>query len=453
MVTEFKLPELGEGVEKATVINVLISEGDKLEEQQGVIEVETDKAAFEVPSSLSGTVSEVKVRQDDEVEVGQVILTVEDPQQSESSAQAPEEETAGAEEQAERERERRTPEDAADESEAEAEAEAEAADEAGEEAAAQDEEAEADEEEEPEGAQPTASGSSVAAAPGVRRLAREIGVDIGEVEGSGPGGRITRDDVKAHARQSGSSRASAGADELPDFSRYGSIRTRHRSNVRRTIGERMSLAWNTVPHVHQFDKADITELEAVRGRINAAIADEGEKITITPILLKLVASTLRRYPDLRCSLDEANNRIIVKEYYHIGMAADTERGLMVPVIRDVDQKPIRTLAAEARSLAGRARDGELVVEDMRGGVFTVSNLGGVGGTFFCPVINYPEVAVLGVPRYQKECVLNDGKPEERLMLQLCLGYDHRVVDGVLGARFLHDLVTALSNPDRLFIDL
>ena len=294
---------------------------------------------------------------------------------------------------------------------------------------------------------------SAPATPSVRRLAREIGVDLGGVRGTGKAGRITADDVKAHAksilRGGGPGAAPAGAPSaapLPDFSKWGATERKPMTNVRRATAEHVSRAWTTIPHVTQCDKADITELDKLRRRYGKKAEAAGGKLTVTAILLKLLASALKVFPEFNASVDAAAAEIVYKRYFHIGVAVDTERGLLVPVIRDVDQKNIIELSAELSRMSAKARDGKLSLDEMQGGSMTVTNLGGIGGTYFTPIINDPEVAILGVARGVVEPVHVDGAFQPRTMLPLSLSYDHRMIDGAGAARFLRWLAEAIENP-------
>jgi pyruvate dehydrogenase E2 component (dihydrolipoamide acetyltransferase) len=271
-------------------------------------------------------------------------------------------------------------------------------------------------------------------------------VDLHQVEGSGPGGRILTEDVERHVRERPKG-AAAGpkAPSLPDFSKWGTVEWQPMRGVRRKTAENVSLAWRNVPHVTQYDVADITELEAARKRYRDAHPD-GVKLTVTAMVVKAAVAALKAYPQCNATVDPDKDTLILKQYYHIGVAVDTEHGLIVPVIRDVDRKSLMALASELEDLAERARQRKLEASELQGGTFTVTNLGGIGGTAFAPIVNYPQVAILGVARLRQEQVIRDGKPELRLMLPLSLSYDHRAVDGADGARFLVKLSGALADP-------
>jgi pyruvate dehydrogenase E2 component (dihydrolipoamide acetyltransferase) len=291
--------------------------------------------------------------------------------------------------------------------------------------------------------------AEIPASPSVRRLAREIGVDIRRVTASGPQTRITIDDVKGYAKKTMESRATgavAGSYELPDFSRWGTIRREKMDTIRKITAREMSESWQSIPHVFQFDKADVTELESFRKKYSKQVEKEGAKLTFTSILLKITASALRAFPGFNASLDMRNEEIIYKEYVNIGVAVDTERGLLVPVIRDVDKKSIIELSLELNELADKTRNKKIKPDQLQGGNFAISNLGGIGGTNFTPIVYRPNVAILGVSRSQTEPVYIDGEFKPRMMLPLSLSYDHRAIDGADGARFLRWLCEAMENP-------
>ncbi len=421
-VIEFKLPELGENIEAGDVVRVLVAAGDRVEANQPVLELETDKATIEVPVDVAGLVKEVHVSQGDRAAVGQVVLTLETVGAAEARpVAAPTTEPA----------QKITPAAARELPEAEEWPVGHAI---------------------PSELAPHPARSRVPAAPNLRRLAREIGVDIAEVSGTGPAGRITMDDVKEEARQRllGARPAAAAPgvafEPLPDFSRWGDIHREPMSNVRRKTAAHLSQAWATIPHVTQFDRADIQELEQLRQRFAQKAEAAGGKLTITAILVKVVAAGLKAFPKFNASVDLANQEIIYKSFYHVGIAVDTDRGLLVPVIRDVDRKNILELAAELTELSEKARQRKLSLEEMQGGCISITNLGGIGGTNFTPLVNWPEVAILGVARSRVEPVYRNGQFEPRLMLPLALSYDHRLIDGADGARFLRWIVAALEDP-------
>ena len=435
MATEFKLPNLGENIESGDVLKVLVSAGDKIEKEQTVVELETDKAAIEVPSPVSGIVSAVHVHEGEKAAVGQLILTVETDGAAEDAAPSgPPEAPSPPLPPPEAVKPQAEPPEA-------------------EEAPPEPPEAEVETPAPPDNGE----GVSVAATPSVRRLAREIGVDLRAVKGTGRGGRISVADVKAHAKSALQGRGAAAPAPappvpLPDFTKWGKVERRPMSGVRRATAAHLSRAWTTIPHVTQCDKADITALEKLRKRYAKKAEAAGGKLTVTAIILKLLASALKVFPQFNASVDAANEAVIYKEYVHIGVAVDTERGLLVPVIRDVDRKNIIRLSVELSEAARKAREAKLSIDEMRGGSMTITNLGGIGGTYFTPIINAPEVAILGISRGGVEPVHVDGEFQPRLMLPLSLSYDHRLIDGADAARFLRWLAEALENPFLAFLE-
>jgi pyruvate dehydrogenase E2 component (dihydrolipoamide acetyltransferase) len=299
----------------------------------------------------------------------------------------------------------------------------------------------------------------VPAAPSVRRFAREIGIDIGHVTGTGKEGRISIDDVKNYSRtlttrQSATGQPAGGivAETLPDFSKWGEIERQPMSKVREKTARHLSYAWATVPHVTQFDKADITQLEKERKQFSGQVENAGGKLTMTSIILKIIGAALKKFPQFNASVDMENSQIIFKKYINVGIAVDTDRGLLVPVVRYVDQKNIIQLSREITELAQKARDKKLSLEEMQGGNFSISNLGGIGGTAFTPVVNSPEVAILGVSRGEMQQVYSEGEFKARLMLPLTLSYDHRIIDGADAARFLRWIATSLENPFKILLE-
>ena len=422
----FALPELGESIESGDVIQVLVAVGDQIAAEQSVVELETDKAVVEVPSPVSGSVTAIHVAPGDKAAVGQLIVTLEtDAATATNDAQPATELPLKSE-----------PELAAAPAVIETAVAAPAV-------------------------APTTpeTRSGAPAAPSVRRLAREIGVDVQEVPGSGPGGRVSAEDVKRYARSRPSDKPGTtpaatppAAVPLPDFSRWGEIERRPMSNVRRLTADQMARTWATVPQVTQYDQADITELENLRQQYAPKAVAAGGRLTITAIALKVVAAALKRFPQFNASVDMATHEVIYKAYFHVGVAVDTDRGLLVPVIRDVDNKNIIALAVELTQLAERARTRKTSLEEMQGGTFTVTNLGGIGGTGFSPILNAPEVAILGMARSRMEPVYTDGQFVPRLMLPLSLSYDHRLIDGADGARFLRWVAEALAQPFLLSLE-
>ena len=419
MATEFKLPDLGEGVEAGDVVSVLVAEGDTVEIDQSVVELETDKALVEVPSSVAGTITEIHISAGDRVPVGSLLISVEEGEQQVTADPEPKAEAPAPAPKEEPEPTAREPEPT------------------------------------PPAARPpapTSNGDPIPAAPSTRRLARELGVDLTQVAGSGPGGRISQDDVKAAVRdrQTGSS-VSVAPVELPDFSRWGNIERQPLSKVRQIIAKNMSQAWQQVAHVTQFDRADVTDLEAFRQRNKEKTEALGAKLTPTVLALKAIITALKTFPQFNASLDAGANEIILKHYYNLGIAVDTERGLLVPVIKDVNRKDILELALELGDISNRARTGKIGLDELQGGTFTVTNLGSLGVGEFTPIVNHPEVAILGLGRAREEATVREGRIEPRLIMPLALSYDHRVIDGADGARFMRKIVDALENPELMLM--
>jgi pyruvate dehydrogenase E2 component (dihydrolipoamide acetyltransferase) len=448
--SEFKLPELGENISQGDLVRLMISPGAKVAEGQPVMELETDKAVVEVPSSVSGVVKDIKVKEGEKVKVGQVIFTLE----STAAAAAPARPRIGPVEHVSGQHGARLAFQAAIRAEGKTEEQALPPD-------------------QPQFSIPafsmpeqlgkvagTEHRQPVPAAPHVRRLARELGVDIYEVKGSGPGGRIAEEDVKAHAKAMISGAATGAAapraghfvqPQLPDFAKWGKIERVSMRGVRRKTAEHLAEAWNTIPHVTQHDRADITELEQLRARFGPKAEEAGGKMTVTAIALKVCAAALKVFPQFNASIDIEKEEIVYKQYINIGVAADTDRGLLVPVIRDVDKKNIVELAVELSQLSKKAREKKLSPADMEGGTFTITNLGGIGGIGFTPIVNFPEVAILGLSRSRMEPEWINGKFEPRLILPLSLSYDHRLIDGADAARFLRWIAEAFEQPFLLSV--
>jgi pyruvate dehydrogenase E2 component (dihydrolipoamide acetyltransferase) len=482
-VSELKLPELGENVASGDVLRVLVKPGDTIEKDQPILELETDKATIEVPSSVAGQVQDVKVKPGEKVSVGQVILTISDtgssdgraseaqpvPDQPKASAtpaappvmSAPfEKSAAGANTSA------KIPEGEGLEQHVESEPRERAADKAAMKTISLEEGAPAPAVRDrkvvdisrgarPPSETPASARPLAPASPSVRRMARELGVDIDQVGGSGVGGRVSIDDVKAHAKQlvSNAGRASTPgvpvySEPLPDFTRWGEIDRQPLRAVRRKTAEHLTVAWTTVPHVTQHDLADVTTLEELRKRYAGQAESAGGSLTVTAIAVKIVATALKAFPQFNSSIDLAAGEIVYKKYVHVGVAVDTDRGLLVPVIRDVDSKNIIQISVDLNQLSEKARNRKITLEEMQGGCFSVSNLGGIGGSFFTPIVHVPEVAILGVSRARMEPVYDkaSGEFRPRLMLPLSLSYDHRVIDGADGARFLKWVVEAFEQP-------
>jgi len=428
---EFYLPELGEGIEAATVVGILVKVGETVTAGQMVFAVETDKAAVEVPTSKAGVVETIHVKIGEKVPISGTLLTLK------STAVAPAPATAVI-------------------------AEAPKA-------------AVATTAPRPAVVAALATNGSVGkkdltpAGPATRRLARELGVALLEVGGTGRGGRVTLDNVKEFVKTERTKKPSGGgtsgsglsgktvADSfahpnLPDFSKFGEVERKPVSGIRKAIANNLTIAWRTIPMVTQNDLADITHLEDGRKRIVDGLPKGAPKITWTVLAVKAVVAALKEFPNFNASFDMNAGEVIFKKFYHIGIAVDTERGLVVPVIRDADKKSIRDIAAEVALLADKSRTGKLTIDEMRGGTFTLTNLGGIGGTSFTPIVNYPEVAILGMSRSAMQPVVRDGQVVARLMMPLSLTYDHRVIDGADGARFTTRLVQLFSDPMRLLME-
>jgi len=485
-LTDFTLPELGENISSGDVLRVLVKPGDTIQKEQSVLELETDKATIEVPSSVAGQVKEVKVKAGDKVKVGQAILSVEDegasgartevsPKSAPAKPEAPTKADAGR---------RATAADAAPapqpakekipdvQPDIQATNQSTTPDKAGvkdpsvgpqAQSGAVDGDAPSRGKNvvdisrgarAPEPAAPASASPELPpapAAPSVRRMARELGVDINQVVGTGDGGRISIEDVKAYAKrlvEGGSRGGAAQAEPLPDFSRFGPVERQPMRAVRRKTAEHLSVAWATIPHVTQCDLADITGLEELRKKYAKQVEAAGGNLTVTSIAVKIVAAALKVFPQFNASIDLAASEIIVKKYVNIGVAVDTDRGLLVPVIKDADRKNIVQLSVELAQLSEKARTRKIALEEMQGGCFSISNLGGIGGTYFTPIVNAPDVAILGVSRARMEPVYNkeSGQFSPRLMLPLSLSYDHRAIDGADGIRFLRWVCEAMEQP-------
>jgi pyruvate dehydrogenase E2 component (dihydrolipoamide acetyltransferase) len=418
---DVKLPKLGEGADSGVVVNVFVKEGDQVARDQAILELENEKAVASIPSTAAGVVTNIYVKTGDKISVGQRLISLSggDPlvviaaPAAKRSAPEPESETP-AEEPA----------------------------------------AEAGEEIPKPVAAPVAS-------PSVRRLARELGIDLSKVRGSEAGGRIARGDLSAYiarlqkATGKGKSAAASAkpAAEQIDFSKWGLVTKKPLTQLRQVIARRMWESWNTIPHVTQFDDADFTRLNELRKKYAPAYEKKGVRLTLTPLVLKALVGTLKKHPIFNSSLDEVAQAVVFKEYFHIGIAVDTEQGLIVPVIRDADKKSVLDLAKELEQLAQKARDRKVTAEEMKGGTFTVTNQGAIGSAHFTPIINKPEVAILGLGRGAMKPVAREGKVEVRMMTPLGLSYDHRVIDGGSAARFMVDLVVALQDFDEESIKL
>ncbi|MEQ1897714.1 MAG: 2-oxo acid dehydrogenase subunit E2 [Vicinamibacterales bacterium] len=428
-MTTFTLPELGENVAAGTVSRVLVQVGDTIARDQGVLELETDKATVEVPSAVAGVVQSIAVKKGDKVSAGMPVLVVSGDQPAPVAA-VPAEAAVSATPTAPDSPVQAVPAQTVPVQTVPAT---------------------------PERAEVRARGSIAPASPRVHRLAREIGVSIHDVAGTGAEGRITQQDVKAHATRALSGPGLTGpaglsqptARALPDPAKWGEVDRQPMSSVRRATAVHLAHAWATVPQVTQADKADITELEEIRKRLAPDVEARGGKLTMTAILVKVLAAAVREYPQFNAAVDMAAEQIVFKRYVNVGVAVDTDRGLLVPVVRNADRKGLADIAIEIQGLAGKARDKKLTLDEMSGGGISISNLGGIGGTHFTPIVNWPEVAILGVSRGSKEPVFRNGAFEPRLMLPLSLSYDHRLIDGADGIRFLRWIVETLEQPFRL----
>jgi pyruvate dehydrogenase E2 component (dihydrolipoamide acetyltransferase) len=434
MAIDFKLPNLGENVDSGDIVSVLVNEGDTISAEQGVFEVETGKAVVELPCPHAGRISKIHVQKGTKVKVGETLLTVENnggaPAAAPAKAAAPAAAPATSKPAA-------TNGSASQPTASQKPAPTAAS-----------------------GRMPAPTDKTPPAGPATRRLARQLGVDLVSVSGTGPGGRITEDDVRS-AAQSGTTLAKApeksakpavvlplgeGADS------WGPIRRDQMPRIRKTIAINMAKSSNTIPHVTNFDDADVTDLENLRKNGLANFVDPTIKLTMMPFVIKAVATALKLHPTINCSIDVDAEQITYKDYVNIGIAVDTERGLVVPVIRDADKLSIPALAKQLMSIAEKARDGKLSLDEMRGGTFTISNLGAVGGTYSTPIINSPEVAILLTGRSRKlPVVMEDDSVKPRLMMPMSLSYDHRIIDGATAARFLNEVNGLLKMPGRMLL--
>jgi pyruvate dehydrogenase E2 component (dihydrolipoamide acetyltransferase) len=463
MSEDIKVPEIGENVESGEVVGVPVKEGDMVEVDDVIIELETDKATIEIPSPVNGRIEEVLVGEGDTVKVGDVIARVDTDADSageeeekekssgESSEEAPaEKEKAAAEEEKEPETEEAKKEGSREDSPSEARRE-------------KGDSGEREHDEPPaEGAaaadEDIGSFEGVAAAPSVRRLARELGVDLRKVPGSAPGGRISESDVKAFVKKGGSVDDRQGGvpatepAKLPDFSQWGEIESVDLTKVRRLTAESTSTSWRQIPHVTQFDQADITALQAFIGKNAQKVRQAGGKLTVTAVLAKVCCEGLKTFPHFNASIDLENRKLILKKYIHLGVMVATSRGLLVPVIRNADRLSITELSTAIFDLADRARSKKIKPDELQGGTFSISNQGGIGGTAFTPVVLWPQAAILGVSRSSRVPVYRDGDLEAREILPLSLSYDHRIVDGADAARFLRWICDSLEQAFNLFLE-
>ena len=429
---DVKLPKLGESAEGGAVVSILVKEGDTVTKGQTILELENEKAVAPIPSTSAGVVTQIRVKEGDRVSVGQVLITV---AEAGGAAPAP----AAAAPKAAKPAAKAAPVVRAP---VEAEPEVEEA---------ADEEAPADDVVE--------SGLPPAASPEIRRIARELGIDLRRIRGSENGGRIVMSDVRAYVQHlikaaaapkpaRGAAVAAAPAPapvEQIDFSKWGEVSKKPMTSLRKTISRRMVENWNAIPHVTQFDDVDITDLMDLRKKFAPEFEKKGARLTLTSFALKAVATALKKHPIFNSSIDEVANDIVFKEYYHVGLAVDTEQGLLVPVIRDVDKKSLFQLSKDIQEVAEKARDRKVTLDDMKGGTFTISNQGGIGGAHFTPIVNKPEVAILGLGKGGYKAVVKDKKIAARLLMPIAISYDHRVIDGGTAARFTVDLIAAFNS--------
>lgn len=441
MATEFKLPEVSEGVETADVGQISVAVGDNVEEGQVLMDIETDKAVVQLESPHTGTIASLNVSEGDSIAIGTVLLSIEESNGAVAPAtvtdskpvETPPTETKAAE-------------------------------------STKPEPTQPQPENKPEPApvvsqsgpapstEPSSNKTPVPAGPATRRLARKLGVDLQLVSGSGPGGRVNQEDVENYVKNLVAGGAPSGGGvgitvpPLPDFTQFGEIERKKLNKLSRVSANNLNLSWQIIPHVTQHDLADITDLETARKLFISKPNYSGPKITMTALAMKAVAIVLHEFPAFNSSFDSETNEIIYKKYINIGVAVDTENGLIVPVVKDVDKKNIIAIAQEMTEMAVKARDRKLEMSDMQGGTFTITNLGGLGGTSFTPIVNYPEVAILGMSRSRHEFQLINEDPVPRLMLPLSLSYDHRVINGADAARFIVRISSLLSDPFNLLVD-
>lgn len=428
-MAEFKIPDVGEGISEVDLAALSVSVGDVIEAGTIVAEVETEKAATDVDCSIGGKVVKIHANPGDTLAVGAVLLTIEE---SDGAAAAPAEEAPAAPA-------------AAEPAAAPAAAPAPAAPAAVTPAPVAS-------------AAPADDRAPAPAGPATRRLARQLGVDLHAVSGSAAGGRITQEDVKSHVKQvmegggatAGGSGGGYAPPPLPDFSKWGEVEREPMNKISRSAAANLSMCWNVIPHVTQHDLVDITDLEAARRRYSEMAKKTGApKVTMTAIAMKASVVCLKEFPKFNSSLDPQTNEIVYRKYFNIGCAVDTPNGLLVPVIKDCDQKSVAEIGIELSDVAGRARDRKVTMDEMQGACFTITNLGGIGGTAFTPIVNYPEVAILGMSRGRKELQIRDGEIEERFMLPLSMSYDHRVINGADAARFVVRLGQLLTDAFNL----
>jgi pyruvate dehydrogenase E2 component (dihydrolipoamide acetyltransferase) len=435
---EFKLPELGEDVEGGDVISITVVEGESVKKEQTLMEIETDKAVIELPSPIDGTIKELHVEQGDNIKIGQLLVTfdtdgkqpVEIPKEDITESKTIEKETDSKEDITETVEQPDQNEAISDKDNV---------------ISISRQEEEGDEN----------KIDTMPASPSVRRLAREIGVEISMVDGSGPGGRITENDVKEFAKSSLASKetkisTTVKKPEVQGTQKKGGT-IEEMSKVRILTADRLTESWKA-PHVTQHDKADITELEKIRKHYGDQVKQAGGKLTMTSIVAKIASQALVKFPKFNCSIDMENHQIINNNSFNIGIAVDTDRGLLVPVIKNADKKNITEISVELSDISERSRNKKIKVDELQGSTFTITNLGGMGGTYFTPVINFPNVSILGLSRSSFEPIYKDGEFKPRLMLPLSLSYDHRIIDGADAIRFLRWIIEGLENPFFTLLD-
>ncbi|MEO8166594.1 MAG: 2-oxo acid dehydrogenase subunit E2 [bacterium] len=418
---DVRLPRLGEGADSGTVSTIFVKEGDTVKKDQSILELESEKAVASIPTPVDGTITKIHIKEGDEIRVGTLIFSVAENGSAASASPAA-----------------NTPEPTAEEP------------------APQERPVEPEQTGSAESTSQPASGAPPATSPSMRRLAREIGLDLSKIRGTGNGGRILTADVRSYiqrlqnqgAPKPAAAQPSAPAAKAPaasiDFSKWGSVEKKKMTSLRKAISNKMVESWTTIPRITQFDNVDVTDILALRKKFGKAYEKKGGHLTITPFIMKAVVETLKKHPAFNASLDEATEEIIYKNYYHIGIAVDTEQGLLVPVIRDVDKKSMLELSKELQEIAERTRQRKVSLEEMQGGTFSISNQGSIGGAHFTPIINKPEVAILGVGRGSLQPVVRNKKIQQRTIVPLGLSYDHRVVDGGSAARFITDFVQTMQ---------
>ena len=415
MIKDIILPDLGEGIEGAEVSEVAVIPGDTITAEDTILVLESDKASMEIPAEIKGTVTEVSVAVGDEVKTGQLLIKIETPDSTDAVVEEPalSEETEQAIKPSEEEKPPKTIPSAVIEN--------------------------------------TSSIDNVFASPGVRRLARELGINLQTIKGSGPKRRITKNDLNGYIKMQMAMSTGSIPEPQPviDFSQWGDVEVQKLTKIKRITGERLQQAWQLIPHVTQFDEADITNLDVLRKEVKKAGAEKGIKVTFLPFLMKALSVVLKEMPEFNSSLDHTNQNLVLKNYYHLGVAIDTPSGLTVPVVRDVDKKSVFEISDELMDLSSRARDKNLKPKELKGGTFTISSLGGIGGTGFSPIVNPPEVAIMGVSRSAWKEVYDkvSRKFVAKFIMPFSLSYDHRVIDGAAAVAFTSRFSEVLSDPD------